>query len=87
MKIVKNNKYFRDAKVNDIIGYHNNEIDEHCEYKIIEIRKIIQTNGISMTLVNASVYEVEVLYYLDIDQNEADSRTFIRSSDYNWYIK
>ena len=87
MKIIKNNKCFRDAKVNDVIGYHNYEIDDHCEYKIIEIRKLIQNNGISMTLVNASVYEVEVLYYLDIDQNEADSTTFVRNSDYNWYIK
>ena len=87
MKIIKNNKCFRDAKVNDIIGYHNDKIDEHCEYKIIEIGKSIQNNGISMTLVNASVYEVEVLYYLDIDQNEANSTMFARNSDYNWYIK
>ena len=87
MKIIKNNKCFRDAKVNDVIGYHNHEIDEHQEYEILEIAKRIQDNGISMTLVRVNDQNIHLIYYLDIDQNEADSTTFVRNSDYNWYIK
>ena len=87
MKIIKNNKCFRDAKANDVIGYHNYEIDEHQEYEILNIGKRIQDNGISMTLSRVNDQDIHLIYYLDIDQNEADSTTFVRNSDYNWYIK